>query len=63
MDTEGLRLSVDVPGLLTGAGYYEVWLASPGSITMLAVGALGSDMHADFSLPPGVSVVRGALTS
>lgn len=51
----GQRLSVDVPGLMSGSGYYEVWMTTPDSTTMLAIGALGSDLHGDFSLPHGVS--------
>lgn len=51
----GQRLSVDVPGLMSGSGYYEVWMATRDSTTMLAIGALGSDRHGDFILPLGVS--------
>jgi hypothetical protein len=53
--TTGQRLSIDVPGLIPGPGYYEVWMATPDSTTMLAIGALGADLHGDFSLPHGVS--------
>ena len=52
--TSGQVLSVDVPGLVAGSGYYEVWMASPDSVTMIAIGALGSDLHGDYSLPAGI---------
>ncbi|CAB4939097.1 MAG: anti-sigma factor [Actinobacteria bacterium] len=54
----GQFLSVDVAGLVTGAGYYEVWMATPDAVTMLALGALASDQHGNFPVPPGVTTAE-----
>lgn len=52
----GQILSVDVPGLVARAGYFEVWMATRDTATMVAVGSLGSDQHGEFTVPPGIDM-------
>ena len=47
-------LTVDIPGLPTVDGYYEVWMATPDTSTMVAVGALVPGGPASFLLPSGL---------
>jgi hypothetical protein len=52
---EGSSLTVEVPGLPVAAdGYYEVWMATPDTATMVAVGTLRPGEAATFLLPPGL---------
>lgn len=51
----GTALTVDVPGLAApGDGYYEVWMATPDTTTMVAVGTLSPGAPATFTLPAGL---------
>lgn len=50
----GSTLIVDVPGLPSVDGYYEVWMATPDTSTMVAVGTLTPGREAVFILPPGL---------
>jgi hypothetical protein len=53
--TGGASLTVDVPGLPAVAdGYYEVWMATPDTATMVAIGTMRPGEPATFSLPPGL---------
>jgi hypothetical protein len=52
---DGNSLTVEVPGLPTaGDGYYEVWMATPDTATMVAVGTLRPGGPATFLLPAGL---------
>ncbi|MSW82543.1 MAG: hypothetical protein F2840_15545 [Actinobacteria bacterium] len=53
---DGQLLSVDVPRLVARDGYFEVWMATRDTSTMVAVGSLGSDQHGEFTVPPGVDI-------
>lgn len=49
-------LAVDVSGLPTTEGYYEVWLLAPDASSMIALGTLGPGERAVLPLPAGVSL-------
>ncbi|MEY3734535.1 MAG: hypothetical protein RL347_1894 [Actinomycetota bacterium] len=49
-------LAVDVTGLPSTDGYFEVWLLSPDASSMIALGTLGPDERAMLPLPAGVSL-------
>ena len=49
-------LAVDVRGLPTTDGYFEVWLLAPDASSMIAIGTLGVGDTGVFPLPPGVSL-------
>lgn len=49
-------LAVDVSGLPSTDGYYEVWLLAPDASSMIALGTLGPDETAVLPLPTGVSL-------
>ena len=52
-------LTVEVPGLpAPGDGYYEVWMATPDTTTMVAIGTLRPGGPATFSLPTGLDPTR-----
>jgi hypothetical protein len=54
-NADGRALTVTVPGLATPAdGYYEVWMATPDTTTMVAVGTLRPGAPATFALPAGL---------
>lgn len=48
-------LTVDVPGLpAVQDGYYEVWMATPDTSTMVAIGTMRPGEPVTFALPPGL---------
>ncbi len=48
-------LTVDVPGLpAVPDGYYEVWMATPDTSTMVAIGTMRPGEPVTFALPPGL---------
>ena len=49
-------LAVDVTGLPSTDGYFEVWLLAPDASSMIALGTLGPDERAVLPLPAGVSL-------
>lgn len=49
-------LAVDVSGLPTTDGYFEVWLLAPDASSMIALGTLGPDESAVLPLPAGISL-------
>jgi hypothetical protein len=49
-------LAVDVTGLPSTDGYFEVWLLSPDASSMIALGTLGPDERAVLPLPAGISL-------
>ena len=49
-------LAVDVSGLPSTDGYFEVWLLAPDASSMIALGTLGPDERAVLPLPAGVSL-------
>ena len=49
-------LAVDVSGLPTTDGYFEVWLLAPDASSMIALGTLGSGESTVLPLPAGVSL-------
>ena len=51
---DGNVLTVDVPGLPPVDGYYEVWMATADTTTMVAVGTLIPGREAVFTLPAGL---------
>jgi hypothetical protein len=52
---DGNSLTVEVPGLPTaGDGYYEVWMATPDTAAMVAVGTLRPVWPATFLLRAGL---------
>ncbi len=54
---DGAVLTVSVPGLPDLVdGYYEVWMATPDTSTMVAIGTLAPGQDGTFTLPPGMSV-------
>jgi hypothetical protein len=54
---EGAVLVVSVPDLpQVPDGYYEVWMASPDTTTMVAIGTLNAGQEGTFSLPAGMDV-------
>lgn len=53
--SSGSVLTIDVPGLdAPGDGYYEVWMATPDTTTMVALGTLNPGGPATFALPSGM---------
>jgi len=53
--SSGNALTVNVPGLQApGDGYYEVWMATPDTSTMVALGTLTPGGPATFALPAGL---------
>lgn len=53
--TAVLRISVpDLPAV--DDGYYEVWMATPDTATMVAIGTLNPGQEATFDLPAGMAV-------
>lgn len=53
----GAVLRVTVPDLpAVEDGYYEVWMASPDTTTMVAIGTLNPGQEATFPLPAGMAV-------
>ena len=51
----GMALPVELPGLSASAGgYYEVWMATPDTSTMVALGTLTPGGPATFALPAGL---------
>lgn len=52
---DGMSLTVDVPGLpAVTDGYYEVWMATPDTATMVAIGTMRPGQPATFPLPAGL---------
>jgi hypothetical protein len=51
---DGNVLTVSVPGLPPVDGYYEVWMATPDTTTMVALGAIIPGHEAVFTLPAGL---------
>jgi len=49
-------LAVDVSGLPSTDGYFEVWLLAPDASSMIALGTLGPGERAVLPLPAGVSL-------
>jgi anti-sigma factor RsiW len=49
-------LAVDVSGLPTTDGYFEVWLLAPDASSMIALGTLGAGESTILPLPAGVSL-------
>jgi hypothetical protein len=50
-------LTVSVPGLPSVPdGYYEVWMATPDTATMVAIGTLSPGAETTFALPAGMEV-------
>lgn len=57
MSAAGETLTVSIPGLSSpGDGYYEVWMATPDTSTMVAIGTLNPGETATYTLPAGMSV-------
>ena len=55
----GDSLTVSVPGLdSAGDGYYEVWMATPDTSTMVAIGTLPPGEPVTFALPPGLDPAK-----
>ena len=51
----GMALTVELPGLsAAGSGYYEVWMATPDTATMVALGTLSPGGPTTFALPSGL---------
>ena len=51
----GMALTVELPGLsAAGSGYYEVWMATPDTSTMVALGTLSPGGPVTFALPSGL---------
>jgi anti-sigma-K factor RskA len=54
---DGAVLRVNVPDLpAVEDGYYEVWMATPDTATMVAIGTLSPGQEGTFSLPAGMEV-------
>lgn len=54
---QGAVLNIDVPGLpQVDDGYYEVWMATPDTQTMVAIGTLSPGQQATLALPAGMAV-------
>ena len=54
---QGNVLTVSLPDLPKAAdGYYEVWMATPDTKTMVAIGTLNPGGEARFTLPQGMDV-------
>ena len=53
--SSGMQLAVSLPSLpAAGDGYYEVWMATPDTKNMVAIGTVNPDGEAVFSLPSGM---------
>ncbi len=55
---QGAKLVVDVPGLPTTDGYYEVWMLAPDAESMVSIGVLGNGEVNEFPLPDGMDMNR-----
>lgn len=54
---DGAVLRITVPDLPpVEDGYYEVWMASPDTTTMVAIGTLNPGQEGSFALPAGMAV-------
>lgn len=53
---DGPILLVDVPDLPEPDGYYEVWMLSPESDSMVSIGVLGQGAVNEFPLPAGMDM-------
>jgi anti-sigma factor RsiW len=49
-------LTVDVSELPATDGYYEVWLATADTKTMVAMGILSAGQHGEYPLPPAMDM-------
>ena len=56
----GTELVVDVSGLSSGDGFYEVWLIDPDTLQMVGLGALTSD-SGRFVVPDGLDLSQYRL--
>ena len=56
LDDDLPPFAVDVSGLPSTDGYFEVWLLAPDASSMIALGTLGPDERAVLPLPAGVSL-------
>ena len=55
--SDGTTLRVQVPGLpQLSDGYYEVWMATPDTKTMVSLGTLNPGSEGSFTLPAGMDV-------
>lgn len=54
----GDTVSIDLEGLPTIEGYYEVWLLTEDSTGMVSLGAVGSEERSTLPLPPGIALDR-----
>jgi hypothetical protein len=55
--SDGSVLTVSVPDLpAVSDGYYEVWMATPDTATMVAIGTLNPGQEGHFPLPEGMDV-------
>lgn len=55
-DSAGTVLTVNVPGLPAVDGYYEVWMATADTATMVALGTLNPGQQGTFALPAGMDM-------
>ena len=51
---DGPTLLIDVPDLPEPDGYYEVWMLTPETDSMVSIGVLGAGDVQEFSLPAGM---------
>lgn len=51
---DGRTLVIDVPDLPERDGYYEVWMLTPETDSMVSIGVLGAGDVQEFSLPSGM---------
>jgi hypothetical protein len=52
-------LVVSVPDLPTASGsYYEVWMATADTSTMVAIGTLNAGQEGRFTLPEGMDMAK-----
>ena len=57
VDTKtGQELVVDVSGLTSGEGFYEVWLINPDTFAMVGLGALDGGESGRFVIPDGLDL-------
>ena len=54
--SSGSRVAVDVTGLATPDGFYEVWLLDKEGTKLIALGVLDGTDKGEFAMPPGVSM-------
>lgn len=52
----GAKVAVDVSGLATPDGFYEVWLLDKEGTKLIALGVLDGTDKGEFAMPPGVSM-------